>query len=54
MVNNKTMQMLGKYEQYGNKARKRLYAGTVPANKEYATGTVPENKKYAEGPPKLL
>ena len=29
--------------------RKRLYAGTVPANKEYATGTVPANKKYAGG-----
>ena len=49
MVNNKTMQMLGKYEQYGNNARKRLYAGTVPANKEYATGTVPANKKNAAG-----
>ena len=47
MVNTKTMQMLGKYEQYGNNARKRLYAGTVPANKEYATGTVSANKKYA-------
>ena len=29
--------------------RKRLYAGTVPANKEYAAGTVPENKEYAPG-----
>ena len=28
---------------------KRLYAGTVPANKEYATGTVPANKEYTEG-----
>ena len=27
----------------------RLYAGTVPANKEYAAGTVPANKKYAAG-----
>ena len=33
---------------------KRLYAGTVPANKEYAAGTVPENKKYAAGNPKGL
>ena len=24
--------------------RKRLYAGTVPANKEYAASTVPANK----------
>ena len=24
--------------------RKRLYAGTVPANKEYAESTVPANK----------
>ena len=31
------------------KRLKRLYAGTVPANKEYATGTVPANKKYAAG-----
>ena len=31
---------------------KRLYAGTVPANKEYAAGTVPANKKYAAGTPK--
>ena len=28
---------------------KRLYAGTVPANKEYASGTVPANKEYAAG-----
>ena len=28
---------------------KRLYTGTVPANKEYAAGTVPANKKYAAG-----
>ena len=28
---------------------KRLYAGTVPANKEYAAGTVPANKKYTAG-----
>ena len=28
---------------------KRLYAGTVPANKEYAAGTVTANKKYAAG-----
>ena len=31
------------------KTWKRLYAGTVPANKEYAAGTVPANKKYAAG-----
>ena len=31
------------------KRRKRLYEGTVPANKEYAAGTVPANKKYAAG-----
>ena len=29
--------------------RKRLNAGTVPANKEYAAGTVPANKDYAAG-----
>ena len=29
--------------------RKRLNAGTVPANKEYAAGTVPANKEYAAG-----
>ena len=29
------------------KLRKRLYAGIVPANKEYAAGTVPANKEYA-------
>ena len=29
--------------------RKRLYAGNVPANKEYAAVTVPANKKYAAG-----
>ena len=29
--------------------RKRLYAGTVPANNEYAAGTLPANKKYAAG-----
>ena len=29
--------------------RKRLYAGTVPTNKEYAAGTIPANKKYAAG-----
>ena len=34
--------------------RKRLYAGTVPANKEYAAGTVPANKEYAAGTPKKL
>ena len=28
---------------------KRLNAGTVPANKEYAAGTVPANKRYAAG-----
>ena len=28
---------------------KRLYAGTVPSNKEYAAGTVPAIKKYAAG-----
>ena len=28
-----------------------LYAGTVPANKEYAAGTEPANKKYAAGTP---
>ena len=27
--------------------RIRLYAGTVPANKEYAACTVPANKEYA-------
>ena len=27
----------------------RVYAGTVPANKEYAEGKVPANKKYASG-----
>ena len=46
------------YQQQGNiyitqyicfKKWKRLYAGTVPANKEYAAGTEPENKKYAAG-----
>ena len=26
-----------------------LFAGTVPANKEYVTGTVPANKEYAPG-----
>ena len=30
----------------------RLYAGTVPENKEYAAGTVTANKKYAAGTPK--
>ena len=29
--------------------RKGLYAGTVPANKEYAAGVVPASKKYAAG-----
>ena len=29
--------------------RKRLYAGTIPANKEYAAGIVPAKKKYAAG-----
>ena len=29
--------------------RKRLNAGTVPANKEYAAGTAPANKEYATG-----
>ena len=29
--------------------RKRLYAGTVPANKKYVAGTVPANKEYAAG-----
>ena len=29
--------------------RKGLYAGTVPANKEYTAGLVPANKKYAAG-----
>ena len=28
---------------------KRLYAGTVPANKVYAAGIVPANKKYVAG-----
>ena len=28
---------------------KRLYADTVPANKEYAAGTVPAHKKYVAG-----
>ena len=28
---------------------KRLNAGTVPANKEYAAGTVPANKEYTAG-----
>ena len=32
-----------------NNIRKRLNAGTVPANKEYAAGTVPANKEYAAG-----
>ena len=31
------------------KIRKRLNAGTIPANKEYAAGTVPENKEYSAG-----
>ena len=31
------------------KVWKRLNAGTVPANKEYAAGTVPANKEYAAG-----
>ena len=31
------------------KLRKRLNAGTVPANKEYAAGTVPANKEYTAG-----
>ena len=31
---------------------KRLYAGTVHVNKEYAAGTVPANKKYVAGTPK--
>ena len=35
-----------------NLLSKRLYAGTIPANKEYAAGTVPSNKKYAAGTPK--
>ena len=30
--------------------RKRLNAGTVPANKEYAAGTVPANKEYGACP----
>ena len=34
---------------YNTKCWKRLYAGTVSANKEYAAGTVPANKKYAAG-----
>ena len=32
-----------------NKVRKRLNAGTVTANKEYAAGTVPAKKEYAAG-----
>ena len=45
--------------------RKRLYAGTVPASKEYAAGkvpaikkyaagSVPENRDYTEGTPKIV
>ena len=37
---------------FSNILRKRLYAGTVTANKEYAAGSVPANKKYAAGTPK--
>ena len=29
--------------------RKRLFTGTVPANKNYVTGTVPANKSYVTG-----
>ena len=29
----------------------RLYAGTLPANKEYVAGSVPANKEYAAGTP---
>ena len=29
--------------------RKRLFTGTVPANKNYVTGTVPANKTYVTG-----
>ena len=32
-----------------NTTRKRLNAGTVPANKEYTAGTVPANTEYAAG-----
>jgi hypothetical protein len=28
---------------------KRLFTGTVPANKNYVTGTVPANKSYVTG-----
>ena len=28
---------------------KRLFLGTVPANKSYVTGTVPSNKNYVTG-----
>ena len=34
---------------YGYFVWKRLNAGTVPENKEYAAGTVPANKEYAAG-----
>ena len=34
---------------FNNIYRKRLYAVTVPSNKEYAAGTVPENKKNTAG-----
>ena len=31
--------------------RKKLNAGRIPGNKDYAAGTVPANKKYAANTP---
>ena len=33
----------------GFRNRKRLFTGTVPANKVYLTGTVPVNKMHLTG-----
>ena len=33
--------------------RKRLFAGTLPANKNLFTGTLPENKNLFAGTPKV-
>ena len=40
---------LWKFQTFKSLFRKRLNAGTVPANKEYTAGTLPSNKEYAVG-----